>query len=366
VEETGDSVFPHEDRHAPPGRGGPGVHDGRTEPDHQAGWDWDHDTRPDAGLYGYRPGDEHRTLVQPGRPVPPPPPPGPRAGAGGPYGRPPAGRNPYAAAPGYGAPPGYGEPSGYGGAPAPYADPDPYRGPAAGGPMQRPAARRAPAAAPPDRRSRGDDRDRDDRDRPGGIGLPFGLGTAVGLLGLVALLLSLTTLPWFTVAGAEVAFPDIREAFSPPETQPGDVVAGAGEGTGATVPSSIPLPDDVRDAAEQEVRNAAGEAAASVIDTGKERYLEFYAETGWMAVAGAGAFAVLFATILSPKSFALSLILGFRRLSGFLVTAAGIAHGVALWVVFSGDGPAPETGVWVGVGGLVALFLACVIGPKRS
>ena len=60
VEETGDSVFPHEDRYAPGD-----AHDGRTEPDHDAGWD--HPTRPDQGPYGYRPGDEHRTLVQPGR-----------------------------------------------------------------------------------------------------------------------------------------------------------------------------------------------------------------------------------------------------------------------------------------------------------
>ena len=101
------------------------------------------------------------------------------------------------------------------------------------------------------------------------------------------------------------------------------------------------------------------------VDTGKDRYLELYAETLWMAVAGVCAFAVLFATVLSPKSFALSLILGFRRLSGALVVLAGIAHGGALWVVFSGDGPTPATGVWAGVGGLAAVFLACVIGPKR-
>jgi hypothetical protein len=38
---------------------------------------------------------------------------------------------------------------------------------------------------------------------------------------------------------------------------------------------------------------------------------------------------------------------------------------VALWVVFSGDGPSPDTGVWVGVGGLVAVLVATILGPKR-
>ncbi len=75
---------------------------------------------------------------------------------------------------------------------------------------------------------------------------------------------------------------------------------------------------------------------------------------------------MLFATILSPKSFALSLILGFRRLSGALVVLAAIAHGAALWVVFWGDGPTPAIGVWAGVGGLAAVFVACLLGPKRS
>jgi hypothetical protein len=374
---TGDSVFPR-------ARPDAGVHDGRTEPDHDDGWNdgwndgpWDHPTRIDGGAGGSRdwdhptrpgPGAE-RTLLQPGYPgaggagaggraLPPPP-------VGPPPGRPRRAGPPTAAAGYAGA--GY---AGGGRAPAPpspWDEPPPGRQAPAGGPMQR----RSPAPAPrrrsgEGRDDRGDDGRPDPSDRSGrGLGFPLGFGTLLGVAGLVAVVLSLTSLPWFTVAGQDVGLPDIREAFTLPETEPGDVVPGAGEGTGATVPSSIPTPGEVTDAVEQGVRNAAGDAAASAVDTGKDRYLEFYAEVGWMAVAGVCAVAVLFATVLSPKSFALSLILGFRRLSGALVVLAGIAHGGALWVVFTGDGPTPATGVWAGVGGLAAVFLACVIGPKR-
>jgi hypothetical protein len=60
------------------------------------------------------------------------------------------------------------------------------------------------------------------------------------------------------------------------------------------------------------------------------------------------------------------LLLGVRRLAGSLVVLAGAAHGVALWIVFSGDGaPSPTTGVWIGVAGLVGVFAGCVIGPRR-
>jgi hypothetical protein len=44
---------------------------------------------------------------------------------------------------------------------------------------------------------------------------------------------------------------------------------------------------------------------------------------------------------------------------------AGLAHGAALWIVFTGDGaPTPERGVWLGVGGLAAVLLGCIIGPR--
>jgi hypothetical protein len=40
-------------------------------------------------------------------------------------------------------------------------------------------------------------------------------------------------------------------------------------------------------------------------------------------------------------------------------------HSVALWVIFSGDGPDPATGVWIGVAGFAGVFLASIFGPKR-
>ena len=105
---------------------------------------------------------------------------------------------------------------------------------------------------------------------------------------------------------------------------------------------------------------------AGAIDSGKSRYLELYTDVLWLVLAGAVALAVLFSTILSPRSFALSLLLGFRRLSGAVTVLAGMAHGAALWIVFTGAGaPTPAPGVWVGVGGLAAVLLACIVGPKK-
>ncbi|HEY8547285.1 MAG TPA: hypothetical protein VIL36_19625, partial [Acidimicrobiales bacterium] len=62
----------------------------------------------------------------------------------------------------------------------------------------------------------------------------------------------------------------------------------------------------------------------------------------------------------------LSLILGFRRLAGFVTVLAAGAYGAAVWVVFSGDGPSPAIGVWSGFAGLALVFLAAILGPKRS
>ena len=76
--------------------------------------------------------------------------------------------------------------------------------------------------------------------------------------------------------------------------------------------------------------------------------------------------AVVFSTLLAPRSWALSLLLGVRRLAGLATVLAGLAHGVALWIVFTGDGaPTPAFGVWLGVAGLAAVLLGGDIGPKR-
>jgi hypothetical protein len=189
-------------------------------------------------------------------------------------------------------------------------------------------------------------------------------------VGLAGFLLSLLVLPWFEAGGQEVTLADIRESFELPATDPDSLPGAASQGDPATttVPGApaVPAPDEIQDAAEARVRDAAAQAAASAIDTGKARYLELYTETLWLVLAVAVSLAVLFSTILSPRSFALSLLLGFRRLSGFVTILAGIVHGAALWVVFAGSGtPDPAFGIWLGVGGLAAVFLACVIGPKR-
>ena len=86
----------------------------------------------------------------------------------------------------------------------------------------------------------------------------------------------------------------------------------------------------------------------------------------WVGVAGIVVAAAVVSTLLAPRSAALSLLLGVRRLAGALTVLAALAHGAALWIVFSGDGsPSPAFGVWLGVGGLVAVLAGCVIGPRR-
>ena len=248
---------------------------------------------------------------------------------------------------------------------------------------------------PRGRRSSGDPagRRRDDRpdapaggggrDRSGGRGFPFGLGALFGVAGLGCFLAALVVLPWFVLtvpAGGdsetgvdeEFRLEDIRSSFTPAETDPEDLLAdaepeaGAGTEPGAiTVPDGIPTPEELGEAAEDQARDVAATTAASALDEGKARYLELYADTLWMVVGGAVTLAVVFSTILAPRSFALSLLLGFRRAAGAVTVLAAAAHGAALWVVFSGSAaPTPAWGVWLGVGGLAGVLLGCVIGPK--
>lgn len=204
----------------------------------------------------------------------------------------------------------------------------------------------------------------------GGLGFPFGLGALVGLLGLAGFLASLLVLPWFEAAGQEVTFADIRTAYEVPATDPDDLLPDDGDAGSQPPPTGdgqVPDAGEVAEAVEDVARDAAAEAAAGVIDTGKTRYLELYAERLWLAAAVGVALAVLFSTVLAPKSTLVGLILGFRRLSGVVVVLAAIAHGVAVWIVFSGDGgPSPAFGVWAGVGGLALVLLGCILGPKRS
>jgi hypothetical protein len=261
--------------------------------------------------------------------------------------------------------------------------------PGSGPPGDRPDDRRGsrgsgrrPAGPDPRGGPRGDDRSA----RGSGRGLPLGAGALVGLAGLTCFVLGLAVLPWFVAGGQEATLADIRTAFTVAETDPDDLLAdpadegdqqdpadhggessqdGSGGDLPVTVPS-IPSPDEVTGTVEDAVRDEAARVAASAIDSGKARYLELYTNTLWMAAIGAVALAVVFCTVLTPRSTVASLLLGIRSLAGLVVILAGAAHGVALWVVFSGaGGPSPAVGVWVGVGGLAGVFLACILGPRR-
>lgn len=263
--------------------------------------------------------------------------------------------------------------------PAPYPEPGPPGPPHPSGPARRAPGDREPYRSPPDRgrEQRGGERaparhGRPDdhrgpgrgRERGSSRGLPFGPGFLVGVLGLGAFLAALLVLPWFSAAGQDVTLSDIRSAFTIPATDPTDLIGESPDQTITT--DSIPTPDEVSEAVEQEVRETAAEAAAAAIDNGKARYLELYVDLLWAVVAVAVVAAVVFSTILTPRSAALSLLLGFRRLSGVVTVLAAIVHGVALWIVFSGDGaPDPSFGVWLGLGGLGAVLVATFLGPKR-
>ncbi len=176
-------------------------------------------------------------------------------------------------------------------------------------------------------------------------------------------------LPWFEALGQEVGLDDIRTAFTVTETDPDDLLPADGAPP-STLPDGVPSPDEVTgavtDAVEQRVRDEAARAAAAALDSGRARYLELYADTLWLVVAGAVVVAVVASTVFAPRSAALSLLLGVRRLAGVVIVLAAAAHGAALWVVFGGTGPSPAAGVWAGVAGLAAALVGCIVGPRRA
>ena len=258
-----------------------------------------------------------------------------------------------------------------------------------GAPSRRAGGGQGGAGRRPGRDPRSEGSPRDERSGRGGRrggGLPLGAGALVGVAGLACFVLGLAVLPWFEAGGHEATLADIRTAFTVAETDPDELLPdpadegvqqdpvdqggespqeGAGGDLPVTVPS-IPSPDDVTATVEDAVRDEAARTAASAIDSGKARYLELYTNTLWMAAIGAAALAVVFSTILTPRSTVGALLLGIRTLAGLAVIFAGAAHAVALWVVFSGAGaPSPAVGVWLGAAGLAGVLLACVLGPKR-
>ena len=332
----------------------------------------------------YEPADESAASVfgEPARGQPPQPE-GPqgwpdprRSGDGRPgYDEPPYNRRGYGAQPpsrAYGPPPtqafaptrAYGPPPTQAYAPAPPEAP-PGCGHRPAGYDERTRSRGGHTGSDQRRRTAGAGRDEGASSRDGGSGLPIGLGALIGFAGLAAFLASLFVLPWFVDGGRDVTLADIRSAFTVAQTDPDALLPSGPEAPPPDVTEGVPSPDQVGDAVEQQAREAAADVAASAIDSGRSRYLELYTDTLWLVLAGAVTLATVFSTVLSPRSLALSLILGFRRLAGAVTVLAGIVHGAALSVVFTGTGaPSPASGVWIGVGGLVAVLVGCIVGPK--
>ena len=185
----------------------------------------------------------------------------------------------------------------------------------------------------------------------------MGLGALFAFAGLAAFLVALLVLPWFEVGGEEVTLSDMRSAFTLAETDPDTLLPDSGSEAPTLDPStSIPSPDEISDAIETEAREAAAEAAADAVDSGRSRYLELYTDIIWIVVAGAVGLAAVLGSLV-----------GWRGLAGSLVVLAAIAHAAALWVVFSGSGaPSPTFGVWLGVGGLAGVLVGIIVGRKRG
>jgi hypothetical protein len=226
-----------------------------------------------------------------------------------------------------------------------------------------------------------------------------GFGLVLGLAGAIALVVSLTMLPWISEGGEDASFSDIREIYenvddlteSPltggagstpaPTTPPGSsldptatsVPPDGGGSLGQPVAPSIPTADEVADTAET---------------TGKNAYLEFYTKWGWIGVLVALSVAVLFTTLVVPSNKAGRMLTGFLmagfiglglnaaddeggvapKICGALATlvAAGL-HGAAIWALFSEDlAPDPAVGVWAGAGGLAIVFVGCIVGTRRE
>jgi hypothetical protein len=181
-----------------------------------------------------------------------------------------------------------------------------------------------------------------------------------------------------------------------PRQAPGDPTAtsvptggtGIPATTAPTVTASSPAPTVVPGAATATTLPAAAPAASGAMGTLGGDYIEAFTEWGWIAVLALTGVAVLFSTLIVPRSFGGRLLTGFLmaavigllvnaadregisapRVTGALVTIlAGAGLAGALWQLFGEDAaPSPAWGVWVGVGGATAALLGCLLGTRRQ
>ena len=184
--------------------------------------------------------------------------------------------------------------------------------------------------------------------------------------GLVAFLAALVVLPWFTVAGEGVTLADILEAFTVAETDPADLVPGAGDTASTIPPTPSPTPGAVTDAAEQQARGAAGDAAAAALDSASRATSSCTPTCCGLGVAGVVAVAAVVSTVAAPRSAALALLLGVGAPPVRSSSLAGIAHVANAVGGVLGRRRAVRDRVWLGLGGLVAVLAGCAIGPRNA
>jgi hypothetical protein len=327
---------------------------------------------------------------------PPPSPPGSLPGHGGPRTSPPPppvvapAPGPGAPPPGYGGrppanggpPPGYG-PGGYGGPPPGYGGPGPW---GAGGPG------------------------------PWGAGGPVGQspvptvvrhvpsrGLVVGLCGLAALLVSIFALPWITEGGEDVTFHDLRDIFNPDEgaaTGPGGGLLAPSAGSAGSGLDSPLTPSPAPGGAPPttylvpepgQVPQTIPVPETAYVPTSDERLktLEEYTDWTWALVLYFTTVGVVFSTWLVPRERALRMITGFltgacvgllvnladkdgsnapRIVSTLAALYGAVVHLQALWYLFWDveGSPSPSVGVWLGLAGLIAVVVACVMGTRRE
>jgi hypothetical protein len=243
-----------------------------------------------------------------------------------------------------------------------------------------------------------------------------GVGLVLGAVGVLALVLSLTALPWVSAGGDEATFSDIRDAFDALDDFGG--VGGTPDPPDVTVPpvdGSLPgggsMGDPVSPVPPPGVRRQEPPVGVPVTPPGApdpgvpvspgdiepgppppagldSEYLEAYVMAVWLVVVAMAALAVVFATWVVPRSrggrmatgFLMAGVLGLAvnavdgegtvgpRVAGALVLLLCLgAHGAAVYDLFGEDlAPDPAWGVWVGIGGLVLALLGCVMGTRTE